>query len=389
MQETIGSRFDSRQAFTGFDYLRIGLSAAICLWHSWWIFTGKLAWELPLWRGWLAFIPQSFVPTFFALSGFLVAGSLERNRLHHFLALRVLRIIPALAFEIVVSACLIGAVFTSLPLGKYFTSGEFWVYFLNVAGFIHVTLPGVFPSNPLPGLSNPQLWTIPFELECYAVLSVLSLLGLVWRRNYLLLVTIGVILARTIYIAFIKSGGSTEAMDPGHFAGRILVLMFLVGVLVYRHRAWIPYNDLLGCASLALIAILFRYPALTWVAALPTGYFVAWIGLKRPPAIPFGDLSYGVYLFHFPVTQMLMALVGKMVGQWWLFGVISLVGSAVCAAISWKLIESPLLASKKIILGKMDALWLRMKRTPAKRQSFAEGALSETAAPSGGAEDGT
>ena len=389
MNETIGSRFDSRQGFTGFDYLRIGLSAAICLWHSWWVFTGKLAWDLPLWRGWLGFVPQSFVPMFFALSGFLVAGSLERNRLHHFLALRVLRIIPALAFEIIVSACVIGALFTSLPLAKYFSSGEFWAYFLNVVGIIHVTLPGVFPGNPVHELSNPQLWTIPFELECYAVLSILSLLGLVWKKNYLLLVTLGLIVARTIYIGFIKHGGAADSMDAGHFTGRILVLMFLVGVLVYRHRARIPYSDLLGCASLLAIAVLFRYPALTWLAALPTGYFVAWFGLKRPPAIPFGDLSYGVYLFHFPISQMLMTLVGGLVGQWWLFGLISLIGSAACAAVSWQFIEKPLLASKRPLLGHMDDIWARIRsRATRQRRALAESAFEASVPPVGADERG-
>jgi len=361
MRETIGARFEARQGFTGFDYLRIGLSSAICLWHSWWIYTGKLAWELDLWKGWLAFIPQSFVPMFFALSGFLVAGSLERNRLHHFLALRALRIVPALAFEIVVSACLIGVVFTSLPLARYFSAREFWAYFLNVAGVIHVTLPGVFASNPLRELSNPQLWTIPFELECYAVLAVLSMMGLVWKRSYLLLVTLGLIVARTAYIAFIKHDPNLESMTGGHFTGRILVLMFLAGVLIYRHRRQIPYSDLLGCASLVMVAVLFRFPALSWVAALPTAYFVAWFGLKCPPAIPFGDLSYGVYLFHFPVTQMLMALCGGLVASWWPFAGISLVGTALFAAVSWNVIEKPLLARKRAILDCIDRVWSRAR----------------------------
>jgi peptidoglycan/LPS O-acetylase OafA/YrhL len=389
MKETIGSRFDSGQGFAGFDYLRIGLSAAICLWHSWWVFTAKLPWDLPLWRGWLCFVPQSFVPMFFALSGFLVAGSLERNRLHHFLALRILRIVPALAFEIIVSACLIGALFTSLPFASYFSSSEFWVYFLNVVGVIHVTLPGVFPGNPVPGLSNPQLWTVPFELECYAVLGVLSLLGFVWKRNYLLLVTLGLIAARTLYIGLLKHGGDIDPTGAGHFTGRILVLMFLIGVLVYRYRGRIPYSDLVGLASLLAIAVLFRFPALTWLASLPTAYFVAWIGLKKLSPIPFGDLSYGVYLFHFPISQMLMSLVGGLVSQWWLFGLISLVGSAACAAVSWKFIERPLLARKRSILGTMDDVWSRIRAcAPRRRSAPAKRALDVSAPPVGADERG-
>jgi peptidoglycan/LPS O-acetylase OafA/YrhL len=293
---------------------------------------------------------------FFALSGFLVAGSLERNRLHHFLALRFIRIIPALAFEVVVSACLIGAAFTSLQLTKYFSSGDFYMYFLNVAGIIHVTLPGVFQNNPLPELSNPQLWTIPYELECYMVLAGLSLLGLVWKRYYLLWVTLGLIIARTIYASFIKAEDPSLILAGGHFSGRILVIMFLVGVLAYRHRDKIPYNDLLGYASLLAIVLLFKFPSLTWLGALPTGYFVVWFGLKQLPAIPFGDLSYGVYLFHFPVTQMLMASLGGLIAYWWLFASVSLIGSAVFAAVSWRFIEKPIMGRKRAIIGKLDTI---------------------------------
>ncbi len=358
-RKMIGERFDAGQNSTGFDYLRIGLSSAICLWHAWWVFAGQMAWHLPIWSGWLNFIPKAFVPLFFALSGFLVAGSLERNRLHHFLLLRALRIVPALAFEVVASACLIGLVFTALPPVRYVASPEFRLYFLNIIGFIHVTLPQVFPGNPLPNLMNPQLWTIPFELECYLAISVLAVLGFVWRRYYLALAVLAFVVLGTLYTVW-KPNFSAQSAIEGHIPGKILVLVFLTGVLLYRHRAHIPYNNWLGLASLLAMAIVFRFPTLYYFSALPVAYFAVWVGLKQPPAIPFGDLSYGVFLFHFPITQMVMALGGKSL-TWWVFGPLSLVASALCAAVSWRLIEKPLLANKRAILGWVDNTWSRLR----------------------------
>lgn len=355
-KDTVSTRFSTSSTFTGFDYLRIGLSVAICIWHSWWIFTGHLAWELELWRGWLSFIPKSFVPLFFALSGFLVAGSLERNKLRHFLALRALRIIPALAFEVVVSACIIGTIFTKNPIADYLVSGEFAKYFLNVIGVINVTLPGVFASNPLPELMNPQLWTIPFELECYIAISVLSVLGLVWNGNWLLRVSVLLTILGTGYSILFKQSRPPLETIEGHMPGKLLVLMFLAGIVIYRHKSTLPYNNLLGLGSLLILVLVFNSPWLYYLSPLPAAYFVAWIGLKKLPPIPFGDLSYGVFLFHFPATQLVMHFCVGSTVPWWQFASLSLAASALCASASWKLIEKPLLGKKKLILGRMDKI---------------------------------
>jgi peptidoglycan/LPS O-acetylase OafA/YrhL len=123
------------------------------------------------------------LPMFFALSGFLVAGSLERCRtLVGFLSMRALRILPALAMEIVLSALVLGPLVTDLPTAAYFGDPEFARYFLNIIGDIHYHLPGVFVTNPLASV-NQQLWTIPFELECYVALAVLASLGLHRQRQ--------------------------------------------------------------------------------------------------------------------------------------------------------------------------------------------------------------
>src|ERR1700761_3676596 len=100
---------------TGFDYMRLVLALAILGWHSIVTCYGSVAQDAvgasPA-RPLIALL----LPAFFALSGFLVAGSLERSRtIPMFLGLRALRILPALAVESLISALIIGPLLTTLP----------------------------------------------------------------------------------------------------------------------------------------------------------------------------------------------------------------------------------------------------------------------------------
>jgi peptidoglycan/LPS O-acetylase OafA/YrhL len=69
----------------------------------------------------------ALVGAFFILSGFLVAGSALRTRhAGQFLWYRVLRIVPALAVEVTLSALLLGTIFTQYILKDYFTDRTFF-----------------------------------------------------------------------------------------------------------------------------------------------------------------------------------------------------------------------------------------------------------------------
>ena len=70
-------------------------------------------------------------------------------------------------------ALILGTLLTTLPLGEYFAHPMLHSYFLNIIGDIHYFLPGVFDQNPSHRV-NGQLWTIPFELECYIVLAAVA-----------------------------------------------------------------------------------------------------------------------------------------------------------------------------------------------------------------------
>lgn len=343
---TIAQQIESVKGQTiGFDYLRIFLSLAVLLWHC--ISLSDFAASVRIFTGPWRFLPLIILPAFFALSGFLVAGSLGRTTLYQFATLRVIRIAPALAFETVLSAVLLGALFTTLPLHQYFTAREFFAYFLNIIGNIHYTLPGVFNGKVL----NAQLWTIPAEFECYMLLMLAAALGLVRRRDWFgMLVVAGAVLLTVV---------ATAAMpvDPTKpLPGRVLVFSFLAGVALYLCRDRIRHSYALLALSMLASVVLLSYAPLSYLAALPVAYLTVWIGVTRPPRIPFGDLSYGVYLFHFPVARTLWECLGSRL-SWWSLALLTLAVTTVFAAVSWWGIEQPVLRRKKAILARVDQWW--------------------------------
>ena len=336
---------------TGFDYLRIGLSVAVLGWHAFSLAAHSPELDAEWWSGPFRFLPAAIIPLFFALSGFLVTGSLGRTRLHQFVTLRCIRLIPALAVEITLSAVIIGLVFTTLPASQYLSSGGFWTYFLNIVGDIHFYLPGVFDEEPSQGLVNGQLWTIPFELECYLALVLLAVSTAIRRRFAFVAIVAALSLAFTVRAL---TGPPISAVT--HAPGRVLVVCFLAAVSLYLYRDRIPYSNVLGVLSALAAAVFLQIPDASYLAAFPVAYLTVWLGLMRPPAIPFGDLSYGVYLFHWPIQQSVLHAVPS-IHSGWLTMLVSLPLTAVCAWLSWTLIEKPVLIRKKPILAAVDRVW--------------------------------
>ncbi len=338
---TIKDKIESAKGqTTGFDYLRIFLSVAVLVWHSIW-YSGSTSLDASIVASKFRFIPAGILPLFFALSGFLVTGSLQRTRLYQFVTLRVIRLIPALAVEVVLSAILLGTIFTTYRIKDYLTSNELYSYFLNIIGYIHYSLPGVFDKNPGGPFVNAQLWTIPFELECYVTVIILSILTIIRRKTFYLMTVIAGCLALTVW---------PIASNP---QGRQLVLSFLVASAFYLHRDRIPYSDILGAISAIMTMVLLDTPGDGYLVPLSAAYFVIWLGLKSPPAIPFGDLSYGVFLFHLPIEQTIVNLFPA-IRSWWALSLTTLPVAFCVAWLSWNFVEKPILTRKRQILTCID-----------------------------------
>ena len=211
---------------------------------------------------------------------------------------------PALAVEITLSTLILGPLVTTLSLAGYVSDPQFAIYFTNVLGWIHYHLPGVFLGNPLGGIVNGQLWTVPSELHCYILLAVLMVLRIATRP--VLMLAVFVVLA---------SAESATALLPGHHydvrvlnSQEMLVLCFLCGNVFFLWREKIQANVWLFLASvLTFVGVFYLAPSLSFlVGVIAATYFITYLGMQRIPRVPVlmdGDYSYGVYLYSFALQQ--------------------------------------------------------------------------------------
>lgn len=324
---------------SGFDYLRILLAVGVVAWHTHETVYGHAGFIAaatgpfrPLWG--------MILPMFFALSGFLVAGSLERSKsLIGFLGLRAIRIYPALIVEVVLSAFFLGLVFTTLPWDAYFRDPQFRAYLLNVTGDIHFRLPGVFLLNPFPAIVNAQLWTVPYELTCYVAFSILAALGIV-KHRWISVVATGSLCA-VAAIWHLRHGLSVPVTIP--IVGHGLVLCFLAGVTLYLYRDRVPWRSDLGVAALFLSLALFFAPSGQMLLAFPAAYFTIWLGLANPARnrlLAGADYSYGLFLYGYPIQQA-VAAVGPAFHHWWISLPVSLTIGIGVSWLSWHFVEKP------------------------------------------------
>lgn len=364
---TFGSRLsDHKGVGPGFDAMRIALALSVLYTHTCLMRPASLEAELaPV----MPFAPLqqwafdfAILPMFFALSGFLVAGSAERLSVGQFLINRGLRIVPALAVEIVLSALVLGPLLTVYGLWQYFTDPAFARYFLNILGSIHYDLPGVFLSNPQTSMVNGSLWTVPHELACYALLVGCLMTGLYRRRALMLALTLTLF---AISIVIFLCGHFGLALPHQEALGYIfvtrgaarLVPLFLVGILVYQYRDRIPYRaDLLVAAILGYVALAafgspdwMANPIFSFVTAPLFAYIVNYAGLSERfvfKPLSRGDYSYGIYLYGYPLQQAMIQTMPGLDNRAAFFA-LSVAAASAMAIFSWHVIEKPVLRLRR------------------------------------------
>lgn len=348
---TIGERLDANKGVgVGFDTLRILLAFAVVLWHCFPISYGQeqaeehnLLWPLV----------HSILPIFFALSGFLVTGSAMRLTVGKFALSRVLRIVPALAVDTIFSIVVIGALATTLPLTEFFTDPTTAKYLLNIVGEIHYLLPGVFETHSFTAV-NGSLWTIRPELMCYLLMFCLILFKV--SGNQRLLIGLGIILFVIIVSWPLLNDLNAPDFIKSQYSRVRLVMFFVLGSAAFLIRAHVPYSPMFaGLSAVFIISGIFMGDSslgtsALWAAAttFPLVYIMMFLGVTPLPKVPFfdrGDYSYGIYLYGFPIQQMVVHYLGP-VHPLEIFAIASPV-VVLLAIFSWHCVEKPTLRLRK------------------------------------------
>ena len=334
---------DSRPS--GFDYMRLGLALSVVGLHFVTIDYGD-SFANQFWNTWRRPIGAIVLPMFFSLSGFLVAGSLFRSKtLFSFLGLRVIRIAPALAVEILLCAFILGPLLTTFSLSEYFSNRLFYMYFFNIIGHVQFLLPGIFASNPHPNVVNEQLWTIPWELRCYILIAGMSLICVFRSRAFLVVFVLVFNAAIFSYYGLRPPDGWVSVH------GTILVESFLAGIVLFVFSDKLGHNRWCFAACLIATIALLLMPHGDYLVSLPAAYVTVYLGLLNPlrsTVVLSGDYSYGVYLYGFPIQQA-VAYVNNIHRSWYLDAMFVLPLTLIVAIASWWLVEKPTLSLRKYL----------------------------------------
>ncbi len=329
-----------------FGVIRLAMAVVVLVSHSFYFVSGQASTEpLHSWTG--HSLGEHAVQVFFFLSGILVTESLLRGRgVIDFVTGRILRIFPGLIVCVVLTAMMLGPISTSETLLGYLTDPALPLYVLKTISLTTgaAPLPGTFEQLPAAGLVNLSLWTLKYEILCYAGLAVLGLSGLL---NGAARKPTTALIAVVVFLIFLRS----PSLDVPYSQTdnlRYFALYFGMGTLASLLKDQVVISARSTIAFLALYIASIGTPwaelscslllgSLTLFAATWTfGPLRAWTNAR--------DLSFGVYIYAAPLQQVLLqADLGLSPLA---LSLAAVVPAVVLAAASWGWIEKPSLSAR-------------------------------------------
>ena len=316
--QTLGDRLSSRE--NGLDVLRFLLAAVVIVSHTWLIsgFSSHPTRGLGEWA----------VFAFFVLSGYLVTASAARMPIGPYLWRRALRIFPGLWTVLLVTAFVFAPLASILSMQHYdFGDAVSCVTKNALLEVNQSTIDGTLELEPYRATWNGSLWTLMYEGAAYLAVGVLFLSK--WVRGHLHLV---------IPVLFVAASVALR-----------LARYFLAGMLLYVFRERISLKPWLPIACAAAVIPLATMGWGTYLTPLPLALAVLWAGAVLPLRLPHRvDLSYGMYIWAFPIQQLIM-LFGLGWLSPWVTAVIAFTIVVPLAWLSWTFVESPELRLRRLV----------------------------------------
>ncbi len=300
------------------------------------------------WQVTADFLVNCALDGFFILSGYMItASAMKATSLTGYAASRFFRIYPGLIAS-VIFVMVATMFFTSLPAGEYWTNLQTWLFPVKLLTQADpmAALPGAFEGLPTAHRANAPLWTIRFELLAYVGVGLLLAMGLYRQKALVLFWALAACAGGVAVIQFGYSGpGDATIYTLSRFAPA-----FMIGAAFHAGREHIRLSP--------------AFIALTLAAALASSHlaiggvmkdvFLAalfiWLGhLHIPGRVGEAvrnveDVSYGIYILHWPLGQMLMVSLPGL--NTTLLALAMLVAVMPAAWLMRVLVESPALALK-------------------------------------------
>jgi peptidoglycan/LPS O-acetylase OafA/YrhL len=349
----LGQVFDPRN--NALNAFRLALAVSVILSHSF-VVTGR---EMRV--GQVAqLLTEGGVDGFFALSGFLITSSwLRHPQLRDYVVARALRILPGFYICLIVTAFVIAPVGVAIqhgPAMKLLLSTAPIEYVLenSAVATLKVDVGGTPQGIPYPGTWNNSLWTLIFELACYVAVAVIGIIGLASRRWVSPAILALAVLAAALLPTY--TVGADFGANLGAAAARFGI-MFAAGALLYQFRDVIPARwSLVVVSAGVVLAAACLMPDYKLVAALPFAYALIVSGalIRNKHFSLRTDLSYGIYIYGFPIQQLLI-ICGLAGLHPVVFAVVATIATLPLAALSWFLVEKRAMSLKRRLIRKTAA----------------------------------
>jgi peptidoglycan/LPS O-acetylase OafA/YrhL len=280
---------------------------------------------------------------FFAISGYLVTASWSKSRPFKYLQKRSARILPGFVVACAITAALACA--TSLKRTESLHCTDWWRVVVTTITLRRPVVCLAYTLNPYPSETNASLWTIKYEVACYIATVFLGSAGLLSakRRYAVLSLFIGSSIASLIL------GSSSLVNTPLCYAVQ-LGTFYAAGMTVYCFRDVLPRSRALTALSFVLLALSSQSRHLLTFALPSAGVYLlfrfVYADRVFAPALRtrVGDLSYGLYLYGWPIEQGLVATFGVRALNSWFLAAVSILVCLPIAYLSWHCVERPFLS---------------------------------------------
>ena len=309
---TLGTVFNPKKNAIGF--LRFFFAAMVVFSHSFPLggFNTEPLWQFSHGREHFGTLG---VICFFIVSGFLITRSQVSSRsIAEYLWHRFLRIMPGFWACLLVIVCFFAPLAYWLERGSL--DGVVGLYGSPVQAYlkanwlldIHLnTIGDLLQRNPFKGAIDGSLWTLGYEFRCYLCVAALGIFGCTRRwRSFTLLFAAAMYL---VYALFGENPTLLAKILPRFVDIMILKLAvyFFAGSIMFLYREYIPINRFLGIAALIVTLCGLHYNVCHATGPIGISYLVLYAAC-RLPITAFdrqGDFSYGLYLYAFPIQQIL------------------------------------------------------------------------------------
>lgn len=338
---------ESAHAYNNMGLLRIVLALLVIVSHSFELIGGREQELLVRVFGTMTF-GEVAVDGFFLLSGYLITKSYVHSRsVGTYLRRRILRIYPG--YVVAYCLCLLVVVPLSGATPLSFSFREVMRQAFRMAVLAPPEVDGAFKGLLVPEI-NLSMWTISYEFRCYILVIIFGLFGFFKSKNTMLALVAVLAIMQITGIELSLEYHVEELLGKPTNMIR-LSFLFFSGSLFYLFEKNITYSAYRAIISTALLAACMFVPRISEAGfAIFGGYLLFWVAFKCvvTPYSRFDsrvDLSYGVYLYAYPVQNFLI-FSDHSISSWNVLFVSAPVAMLFAFA-SWSLVERPFMQLKQ------------------------------------------